>query len=298
VSPKNKGKFGQGKADPDVTQPDEFISGVDRVLRALKPHAIKLAIFFGVITVVVVSFTTYRWWGQRKASGATSLYAKAVALGTVEITDTPPEPNAKMPPDPRGLPTHFATRAERAIAVLAAVDELQSEYGSTDVAKQADVIAADALLDAGKYAEAAERYQTYIDHGGPEEIVTAAREGYGYALEAMAEAEKDTKDQQAGLEKALKAFEAMQPDEEGTGRDEALFHQARVLVGLGRNDEAVKRFEQILSAHPDSGLRGDVEMRLVALGAGGTKASAPSPDPDKDQETAPSPAPDAEKKPN
>ena len=132
MSPKNKGKFGQGKADPDVAQPDEFISGVDRVLRALKPHAIKLAIFFGVIAVVVVSFTVYKWWGQRKASGATALYAKAVILGQVEITETPPEPNAKMPPDPRGVPTHFATRADRATAVLAAVDELHTTYDLSD----------------------------------------------------------------------------------------------------------------------------------------------------------------------
>jgi hypothetical protein len=289
VSPKNKGKFGQGKVATEAAQPDEFISGIDRLLRALKPHAIKLAIFFGVIAVVVVSFTVYKWWGQRKASGATALYAKAVALGQVQITDTPPEPNAKLPPDPRGLPTHFATRADRALAILSAVDELQSEYGSTDVAKQADIIAADALLDAGKYADAASRYQTYIDHGGPAEIVTAAREGYGYALEEMAEAEKDAKDKQAGLEKALKAFEAMQPDEDGSDRDEALFHQARVLAELGRTDEAVKRFEQILTDHPDSGLKPDIEMRLVALGAGDKPAPAP---------TSPAPAPEPEKKPN
>lgn len=288
MSPKNKGKFGQGKPDPDAAQPDEFISGIDRLLRALKPHAIKLAIFFGVIAVVVVSFTVYKWWGQRKASGATALYAKAVALGQVEITETPPEANAKLPPDPRGLPTHFATRIERAMAVLGAVDELQSEYGSTDVAKQADIIAADALLDSGKYSEAASRYQTYIDHGGPAEIVTAAREGYAYALEGMAEAEKDSKDKQAGLEKALKAFEAMQPDEDGSDHDEALFHQARVLAELGRTDEAVKRFEQILTDHPDSGLKPDIEMRLVALGAGGKAAPSPKP----------SPAPEPEKKPN
>lgn len=289
MSPKNKGKHGQGKPDPEVAQADEFISGVDRVLRALKPHAMRLAIFFGVIAVVVVSFTLYKWWGQRKASGATALYARAAAIGQVEVTDTPPEPNAKMPPDPRNLPTHFKTRADRAIAVLAAVDELQSEYGGTEVAKQADVIAADALLEAGKFAEAADRYQAYLDHGGPAEIMTAAREGSAYALEGMAEAEKDPKAKQAALEKALKAFEAMQPDTSGEGRDEALFHQARVLAELGRSDEAVKRFEQILADHPDSGLKPDIEMRLVALAGGG---AAPAKAPDD------APPPPDEKKPD
>jgi len=267
VSPKNKGKFGKGKPT-DIPETDEFISGVDRILRALKPHALRLGIFFGVVALIVIGFTVWKWWGQRKASAATSVYAQAVALSEVPVSKDPPEDVDKRPPDPRALPTHYATRADRAKAVLGKVEELQSDYGSTGPAKQADLLGADALYELGKYAEAAEHYKAYMDHGGPDELVVTAREGLAYSLEAQAMAEKDAAARQAALEKALAAFEAMQPKADGARRDEALFHQARVLASLGRTDDAVKRFEQILKDHPSSPLKDDVELRLLALRAG------------------------------
>jgi hypothetical protein len=79
VSPKNKGKFGRGK-NTEIPETDEFISGVDRILRALKPHALRIGIFFGVVAVIVVSFTVWKWWGQRKSAAATAMYAQAVGL--------------------------------------------------------------------------------------------------------------------------------------------------------------------------------------------------------------------------
>ena len=267
MSPKNKGKFGRGK-NTEIPETDEFISGVDRILRALKPHALRIGIFFGVVAVIVVSFTVWKWWGQRKASAATAMYAQAVALAQVPVQKEPPEGIEKLPPDPRGLPTHFTTRADRAKAVLAEIEELQSEYGSTGVAKQGGLMAADALFELGKYAEAAEHYRAYIDHGGPDDLVITAREGLAYALEGQAMAAKDAAARQAALEKALGAFEAMQPKADGARRDEALFHQARVLASLGRTDDAVKRFEQVLADHPSSTLKEDVELRLLALHAG------------------------------
>ena len=267
MSPKNKGKFGKGK-NTEIPETDEFISGVDRILRALKPHALRIGIFFGVVAVIVVSFTVWKWWGQRKASAATEIYAHAVALSQVPVSKEPPEDLDKRPHDPRQLPTHYPTRADRAKSVLSRVEELQSEYGSTGVARQADLLAADALYEIGKYAEAAEHYRSYIDHGGPDELVVTAREGLAYALEGKAMGEKDAAARQAALEKALAAFEAMQPKADGARRDEALFHQARVLASLGRTDDAAKRFQQILADHPSSSLKEDVELRLLALRAG------------------------------
>ena len=267
VSPKNKGKFGRGK-NTEIPETDEFISGVDRILRALKPHALRIGIFFGVVAVIVVSFTVWKWWGQRKSAAATAMYAQAVGLAQVPVQKEPPEGIEKLPPDPRGLPTHFATRADRAKAVLAEIEELQSDYGTTGVAKQGDLLAADALYELGKYAEAAEHYRAYIDHGGPDDLVVTAREGMAYALEGQAMAVKDAGARQTALEKALAAFEAMQPKADGVRRDEALFHQARVLASLGRTDDAVKRFEQVLADHPSSMLKEDVELRLLALRAG------------------------------
>ena len=264
MSPKNKGKFGKGKP-ADIPETDEFISGVDRVVRALKPHALKLAVFFGVVTLIVVSYTVWQWLGHRKAAAATAAYARVVALGSVPVQDEAPEADPNRPPDPRDLPSHFKSRAERAQAILAAVEELDSEHGSTEVGEQADLIAADALFELGRHGEAAKRYREYLSHGGPDELIIAAREGLAYALEAQAMAEEQPAARQAGLEEALKAFEDMQPDASGVRRDEALYHQARLLAELGQVDQAVARYKQILTDHSNSALVEDIELRLLAL---------------------------------
>ena len=286
MSPKNKGKFGKSKVTA-IPETDEFISGVDRIVRAIRPHAAKLAVVGGLVVVIVLGVTTYRWWQQRKLTQATELYARAATLNHVEVS--PPEPTpepakaagddakpadkeaAKPAEEPaleldaRGIPKKFASAEQRAGAVLAVLDQLMDEYESTSVAKQARLLQAEALYQLGRYAEAADRFRQYADEGGPQELVLSAREGAAYSLEAMAMAEKDPKAQQAGLEKALKAFTDMQPQADGPRHDEALYHQARILAQLGRAEQARKTFEQVLVDHPDTSLKPDIEMRLPAL---------------------------------
>lgn len=281
MSPKNKGKFGKSKATA-IPETDEFLSGVDRIVRAIRPHAAKLAVLGGLVVLIVVGFTTYRWWQDRKHTQATELYARAATLNHVEVS--PPEPGpegdaakpagdeaAKTSVEPaleldaRGIPKKFASAEQRASAVLAVLDELMDDYGSTSVAKQARLLQAEALYQLGRYAEAADRFRQYADDGGPRDLVLNAREGVAYSLEAMAMAEKDAKAQEAGLEKALKAFTDMQPQADGPRHDEALYHQGRILTQLGRDEQARKTFEQVLADHPDTSLKPDIEMRLPAL---------------------------------
>ena len=286
MSPKNKGKFGKSKVTA-VPETDEFISGVDRIVRAIRPHAAKLAVVAGIVVVIVLGFTTYRWWDQRKLTKATELYSRAVTLNHVEVA--PPEPEAEpakpagdaakpgdkeaaKPAEPaleldgRGIPKKFASAEQRASAVLAVLDELIGDYESTSVAKQGRLLQAEALYQLGRYAEAAEKFRQYADDGGGSpELVLNAREGAAYSLEAMAMAEKDAKAQEAGLEKALKAFTDMQPQADGPRHDEALYHQARILAQLRRQEQARKTFEQVLADHPDTSLKPEIEMRLPAL---------------------------------
>jgi tetratricopeptide (TPR) repeat protein len=276
VSPKNRGKFGKAKATA-VPETDEFISGVDRVLGALKPHAGPLAVFFGVVIVIVVSYATWEWWQGRKSEAATEYYSRAVALSQRPLAasgDAAPDKDdkkAQLPPDPRGFPAEFADAAARSRAVLNALAELADQYGDTEVGRQGLLLQGETLFDLGRYDDAAARFREYAAGGGPEELMLSAREGLGYALEAKAMAAKDAKARQAGLEQALKAFQDMQPQGEGLRRDEALYHQARILDQLGKKEDARKLLQQILDQHQDSPLKRDVETRLTALSASASK---------------------------
>jgi predicted negative regulator of RcsB-dependent stress response len=273
VSPKNKGKFGKAKGS-SVPETDEFISTMDRITRALKPHAMPLAVACGVVALVVVVYTSWNWWHQRQLSAATEIYARAVVLTHVPIRgadDAAPgqddKKKAERPPDPRGIPSEFATTADRARAVLSALEELADEYGDTDVGRQGLLLQGETLYQLGRFGDAAARYREYADGGGTDLMVLSAREGVAYSLEAKALADKDAKARQTGLEQALKAFQAMQPQGDGPRRDEALYHQARVEKELGRVDQARKTLEQILTEHQDTPLKRDIEMRLSALSA-------------------------------
>jgi len=96
-----------------------------------------------------------------------------------------------------------------------------------------------------------------------------SREGLGLALEAKASAEKDPAARQKGLEEALAAFNAMQPDEAGARRAYALYHQARIQLLLGKRADAKALFEKAKTANKDADreIADLIEKRLAALGA-------------------------------
>ena len=267
VSPKNKGKFGKGRS-PIAAETDEFLTQMERLIRWLKPHAIKLGIFFGVTGVIVVGYTTWHWWQNRKDAHATALYERATVISQVPIqADDDADKDDTLPPDPRGVPRHYASEKDRAAAELSALDELESKYGGTGVARQGVLLRANALYQLGRYDQAAKAFSDYASSAKSGVLARAAREGKGYALEQKAMNEKDPKAHQADLEQALTAFEAMQPNQGDPGADDALYHQARVLDELGRTQDAIKRFNKLLAAHPNTMLKQEVELRLVALKA-------------------------------
>jgi tetratricopeptide (TPR) repeat protein len=264
VSPKNKGKFGRAKAT-EIPETDEFISGIDRIIQWLKPHAARIGVLAGVVVLIVLGWTGWSMYKHRKETRATSLYVRAVALSHIPVREQADEGEKLLPPDPRGYPHHYATRKERSEAVIEALDELESDYGSARVAGPALLLEASALLDLGRAADAADTYAKFLDKGGSEELMLAAREGQAYAIEEKALAEKDPKAKQAGLEQALAAFQSLQPKADGPRHDEALYHQARLLAELGKGGDAVKRYEQLLTDHPNSELKPLVEERLLEL---------------------------------
>lgn len=295
MSPKNKGTFGKGKSA--IEPEDEFISTMGRVGAALKPHTTKIVIGCSIVMLALIAVFTYRWWDHRQQAKATFIYDQAVTIVRVPIIPEPvpedsaegkdgedgnaegeaaaPTPTGPKDEDHDGIPDSFSSRAERAQAVLAILDRLRSEYGSTQAAKESGLLYASMLYDAGRYADAAAMYQTYLGSGvvGPLKVV--AREGLGYAQEAQAMGLEDQQARAAGLEKALQTFGSIQRDDKGPDRDRALYHEARILAELGRKEEAVAALKKALEIKPEGGLKYDINQRLAHLQAG-QPAPAPS----------------------
>ncbi|GAB4518431.1 MAG: hypothetical protein Tsb0020_37010 [Haliangiales bacterium] len=274
MSPKNKGKFGKGKSPVELE--DEFVSGVTTVADKIKPH-LKLIIGLSVVlTVVMVVYQTYRYLDQRAEAKATTLYREALAAASRPVipevesetdgdaADEAGDEAAPVGPQPA---KPFTSRELQLEAILTPLETLRDEHGSTDTSKSARLFHAATLYDAGRYDDAIAMYEALLAGGASGELAAIAREGLGYAQEAKALASEDQAARQAGLEQALATFQALAPADGDPRREQALYHEGRILAALGRRDEAVAAYEKALAIDAESPMRYELRQRLALLGA-------------------------------
>jgi tetratricopeptide (TPR) repeat protein len=238
-------------ASKSAEPPKPVHIGGESLLDRLVPHMKQIIIAIVVVSAVLVVIFTIRWFRERREIAATEKLDQIleVAREPIRAKDEKPDPQKPSFGDPK----------ERGGAVLA---ELAKQ--GTDVGGHA--FRGGQLMDAGKIDDAIAEYRQGLGDKAIEGVL--CREGLGLALEAKALAEKDTAARQKGLEEALAAFTAMQPDEAGLRRAYALYHQGRIQQLIGKRAEAKALFEKAKAAiKNDHDLADLVEKRLAALGA-------------------------------
>lgn len=233
---------------PDDIKPVHI--GGESLADRLLPHMKKITIAAAAGGLVVAVVLGVRWFRDRGRSEETKQYAEVAAVAARQVRATGEEID-------KGVPS-FANNKERAAAVLDAMAK-----HSSDVTSEAY---------RGAMAYGAEQYDTAIAAfrkaaGAPGLEGALAREGLALALEAKASAEKDASAKQKGLEEALAAARAIQPDENGPRRAYALYHEARLLLVLGKTAEAKPLFEKARTLGEGTELESLAEARLASLDA-------------------------------
>jgi tetratricopeptide (TPR) repeat protein len=226
--------------------------GGESIVDRLMPHRKKILfiILLGFLTYGVIAIFVY--FRDTRLEKNTKKLATVIEVGDRQVR----APN--QPADPTATEPTYADLKERANAIL---DAMGRE--NTDAAGPA--YKASMLVTAGKLDEAIAAYREAQLRPGLEGVI--AREGLGLALEMKANQEKDQAAKNKGLEDALTAFKAMQPDEKGVGRGYALYHQGRILMQLGKKDDAKTTLQQAKTAGKDPDLVERVDERLAMLGA-------------------------------
>lgn len=242
-------------AEKDVSTPAEppkpVHIGGESLLDRLLPHMKQIIIAIAVLSVVLVVIFMIRYFQERGQVAATGKLDQILEVAREPIRGKDEKPDPQKP--------SFGDTKERGGAVLA------------EVAKQGTNVTGHAfragqLMDAGKVDDAIAEYRQGVGDKTIEGVL--CREGLGLALEAKAMVEKDTAARQKGLEEALAAFAAMQPDEAGLRHAYALYHQGRIQQLTGKRAEAKALFEKTKAAvKNDHDLADLVEKRLAALGA-------------------------------
>jgi hypothetical protein len=193
-----------------------------------------------------------RWFRERKEIAETEKLDRVLEVAQARIRGKDEKPDAKKP--------SYASVQERAAAALDAMAKNETDAGG-------HAFRAGLLLDAGKLDEAIAEYKRGTADRTIEGVL--CREGLGIALETKASAEKDAAARQKGLEEALAAFAAMQPEETGPRRSYALYHQARIQLLLGKRGDAKALFEKAKETNKgaDREIADLIEKRLASLGA-------------------------------
>jgi len=198
--------------------------GGESLADRLMPHVKKILVMFIMVAVVVSVVLVIRWRKNVNQERATAQLGEVLDAARKQV-----DPDAK--PDNKDV---FKSSKDRANAVLAAM----AKTGATGTASYHGGV----LLDAGKFDDAIAAYKDGESKQDIEGVL--CREGIGLALEAKAMAEKDATARQKGLEEALAAFTAMQPEETGPRRAHALYHMGRIQQTLGKVAEAKASFEK------------------------------------------------------
>jgi tetratricopeptide (TPR) repeat protein len=242
-------------AEKDVSKPVEppkpVHIGGESLLDRLLPHMKQIIIAIAVVSAVLVVIFTIRYFRERGEIADTKKLDQVLDVAREPIRAKDEKPDPQRP--------SFGDAKERGQAVLAEI----AKQG-TDAAGHA--FRGGQLMDAGKIDDAIAEYRQGTGDKTIEGVL--CREGLGIALETKALAEKDNAARQKGLEEALAAFTAMQPDEAGMRHAYALYHQGRIQQTLGKRAEAKALFEKAKAAiKNDDDLAKLVTKRLAALGA-------------------------------
>lgn len=274
--PKNKGKFKsqRAKSGPDVPTLEQVQSLTSRVVQQIRPHAYKLAAVLGGLVVVLVAFSIYSWYSERRDTRATTAFGKAMrTLDGEVVSEEPPatDPAATPPKPPETIdpnaPPRFKSDKEKTEAALADFQKLNKDYGASGVARDATLIEAALLYDLGRYDDAAAAYRRFLGGQARGEMRFIAREGLGYSLEAkgLVASTSDPAAAKALYSEALREFEALEPDEKGPHRDLALYHQGRIKALLGDRQGAIELYQKVQEIIPPSPLVNEVSGRIGAL---------------------------------
>jgi tetratricopeptide (TPR) repeat protein len=231
---------------------DEFVSFWGKVFQLVEPYLRAIGVTAATALVLVFVVWGATSWSESKAQKAAEQFGRAVKVYDAELLTGDEKPKLDEDnPIPR-----FKTEKERADAALAELDKLDKDFGSSDVAKNAQLVRAGILYDQGRFDDAAKAYDAALKHAPKDGAVAAvAREGAGLCDEARGK-----------LDDALAKYKDMEPaGKSDFFRDRALVAQARVFVKKGDKKKAAELYRDALAKVPTTPLKDEIQAQLAAL---------------------------------
>jgi TolA-binding protein len=210
-------------------------------------------VVIAVIAVAVIVGGYFTWRASRDAKAQTIL-AGALAVSEAPVyTPPPPAPGSPPPVQPPGT---FRTEKERLDAAIPRLQSAADAYPDSDAGITARFHLAAALAQAGRYAEAEQRYQEVVQKAGGRSIYRyTARLGVGEAQ--LAQGKSDA---------AMTTFKDLSADTNSQLPVDGLLMQlGRAAQAAGKSDEATRAFTRVVDEFPQSLYVSEAKQKLAEI---------------------------------
>jgi tetratricopeptide (TPR) repeat protein len=233
----------------ELKEPDEFLSFTVRALRWINQQ--KVALIAGALALAVVILGTFAWkWyalSKEKAASVAFIQAREILDARVIPRDDSAGTSASD--------GSFSSEDDKYRAAIAEFEQVAKSHSNSATAALATYYLAEYSRRIGDYDKAIENFKSYLKSEGPSgELAAFAVEGIAASLEAQG---KDDQAVQQYKRLTESPFD-MQPDR-------GLFHVARLEQKAGRNDEAVRLFNEIIEKYPKTTYMREIQDRLSVL---------------------------------
>ncbi len=221
-----------------LKEPDEFITGTERIFIFVREQAKAIA-WGGIIALVLVlAVVIFRMWESKKEGDAARAYGAAVEAYDRGVSPAREENSAQNDKD-----------------LMARFDEIIAKYPGTSAGKLSLLYKGNLELKQQQYDEAIKAYAAFSEKAGKRHL-------YQYfALEGLGHAYEGKKD----YAKAVDAYRKILQSGVGFQLSEANLNMGYCYEKLGNNKEALDSFKAFLSSNPKSLLAGTILQKISVL---------------------------------
>jgi tetratricopeptide (TPR) repeat protein len=204
-----------------LREPDEFMTISGKLIGFAVDHKNQLAYALGIIVVLALIISGYRFFSIRAENNASALLDKSLTkYNSIKADKKPDEVYGEVSAD--------------FLFIL-------NKYKGKESAKLARLIFANICYNAGKYKQAIELFETALtDFAKYPVIHHQILSNLGYTYE-----------QKEDFATAAGYFEKISAAPEPIMRDEALYHLGRLYDKLGEKEKSREAYNKILTDHQD-----------------------------------------------
>jgi TolA-binding protein len=236
-----------------LRKPDEFIGTMDRLGDAIRRNARIAWMIIGMALVIGAGIGAYMLYQEHQNSRAASLEYQ----GLQYYRQQPPTDDK----------TAASSPAENYKKAVEQFQKIAQEYPRTPSGMLSQLYLGNAYMELKEFDSAIPAYRAFLEMNPKNDILAgSAYQRLGYAYLAKND-----------IDNARQVFESVERLAGALNRDQVGFELGRIDEAQGKNDAAIKRYQDVVSRYPDSLFLSEAQRRLSALGVAEAKPEGSNP---------------------